>query len=192
MPFRFPGRRTPEATSSTPAAPTHPTPPTATPVPVVVLRHERLDRIAALAFLRTHATGMMSFMHRGRLVVEPVSCVLDPDFDEWLYFRALPGSVLSVEDANQRVAIAVRTEQAPTDWTMAIVYGRLVPLPARGGETSPRMHAHAADLLEPSAPDLATATQESREEETFYRVSVDMLHARSCHADVQRSAPDAR
>ena len=192
MPFRFLGRRTPEPTPvASPQPSQHPTP-SATPVPVIVLRHERLDRLAGLAFLRTHATGSMSFMHHGRLVVEPVSCVLDPDFDEWLYFRALPGSVLSVEDANQRVAIAVRTEQAPTDWTMAIVYGRLVPLPARGGETSPRMHAHAADLLEPSAPDLATATQESREEETFYRVSVDMLHARSCHAEVQGAAPDIR
>lgn len=197
MPFRFLGRRTPDVTPAAPRAPAHaahaahPTP-AATPIPVVVLRHERLDRLAGLAFLRTHATGMISFMHRGRLVVEPVSCVVDPAFDEWLYLRALPGSVLGVEDANQRVAVAVRTEQSPTDWTMAIVYGRLVPLPARGGEASPRVHAHAADLLQPSAPDLATASQETRDEETFYRVSVDMLHARSCHAEVQAGAPDAR
>jgi nitroimidazol reductase NimA-like FMN-containing flavoprotein (pyridoxamine 5'-phosphate oxidase superfamily) len=192
MPFRFPGRRTPDPTAPPPAAEPHPTP-AATPVPVIiVLRHERLDRVAALAFLRAHATGTIAFMHRGRLVVEPASCVLDPDFDEWLYLRALPGSVLSAEDANQRVAVTVRTEQSPTDWTMAIVYGRLVPLPARGGEASPRVHAHAADLLQPSAPDLATASAEAREEETFYRVSVDMLHARSCRAEVQEGTPPAR
>lgn len=191
MPFRFPGRRAPDHAPATSSASTHPTP-AATPIPVIVLRHERLDRLAALAFLRTHATGSISFMHRDRLVVEPVSCVLDPDFDEWLYLRALPGSVLGVEDANQRVAVAVRTEESPTEWTMGIVYGRLVPLLARGGEAAPRVHAHAAALLEASAPDLATATQESRDEETFYRVSVDVLHARSCHSVVQESAPEAR
>lgn len=152
--------------------------------PPVVLRHERVDRLAGLAFLRTHATGTMAFMHRGRLVVEPVSCVLDPEYDEWLYLRALPGSVLSAEDANQRVAVSVRTEQSPTEWMMATVYGRLVPLAVRGDEASPRAHARAVDLLQASAPDLAAASPEARGEETLYRVSVDMLHARSCHAVV--------
>lgn len=124
-------------------------------------------------------------MHRGRLVVEPVSCVLDPEYDEWLYFRALPGSVLSAEDANQRVAVSVRTEESPTTWMMAIAYGRLVPLVTRGEDASPRAHARAVDLLQASAPDLATASRESRGEETLYRVSVDMLHARSCRAVVE-------
>lgn len=176
--FHFPGTRSHH--DETPVLPPDPSP-SPPAAPPVVLRHERLDRLAGLTFLRTHATGMLSFMHRGRLVVEPVSCVLEPDFDEWLYVRALPGSVLSAEDMNQRVAVAVRTEASPTDWVMAIVYGRLVPLTARGDEASPRAHAHAVDLLQVSAPDLATASQEARDEETLYRVSVDMLHARSSH-----------
>ena len=39
-----------------------------------------------------------------------MSCVLDPDFDEWLYVRAMPGSVLGPDEANQRVAVAVLVE----------------------------------------------------------------------------------
>ena len=184
--FRIPGLHGSDepATQGAASAPHDAIAAPAASVPPVVLKHERVDRLAGLAFLRTHATGTMAFQHRGRLVVEPVSCVLDPEFDEWIYVRALPGSVLAAEDANQRVAVSVRTEQSPTEWVMATVYGRLVPLTARGGEASPRVHARAVDLLQVSAPDLATASAESREEETLYRVSVDMLHARSCHAEV--------
>lgn len=189
--FRFPGRRTPGAPIEQPGtvesapAPDEHAPPVAPAAPTVILRHERVDRLAGLQFLRAHGTGTMSFMHRGRLVVEPVSCVLDPEFDEWLYLRALPGSVIGAEEANQRVAVAVRTEHSPTEWVMAIVYGRLVPLTARGSDASPRAHARAVDLLQASAPDLATASAESRGEETLFRVSVDMVHARSCHAVVE-------
>lgn len=179
--FRIPGLHAPAASTS--AAPSPPESAAPGPAaPLVVLRHERMDRLTGLAFLRTHAMGTLAFLHHGRIVAEPVSCVLDPEFDEWLYLRALPGSVLAVEDANQRVAVSVRTEQSPTDWTMATVYGRLVPLTARGGEAAPRAHAHAVDLLQASAPDLATASPEARGEETLYRVSVDTLHARSCRA----------
>lgn len=182
--FKFPGRRpSNDASGVPPAATPHESAPA---VPSkVVLRHERVDRFAGLKFLRAHATGTLSFVHRGRLVVEPVSCVLDPEFEEWLYLRALPGSVLGADEGNQRVAVTVRTDHSPTEWIMAIAYGRLVPLSTRGEDASPRAHARAVDLLQPSAPDLATASAEARGEETLYRVAIDMLHARACHAAME-------
>lgn len=183
--FKFPGRRTPSDAPATAPTSASQEPTAPAPAPTFVLRHERVDRLAGLAFLRAHATGTISFMHRGRLVVEPVSCVLDPEFDEWLYLRALPGSVLGADEANQRVAVSVRADESPTEWIMAIAYGRLVPLATRGEDASPRAHAHAVDLLQASAPDLATASAESRGEETLYRVAIDMLHARSCHTVVE-------
>ena len=150
---------------------------------LIVLRHELVDRATARDFLRTRAVGTLSFTLRNRLMVEPVSCALDPDFDEWLYLRPLPASVLTPEIAGSRVAVSVRAEQSPTDWIMATVYGKLYALSTRGEDAAPKAHARAVDLLQATAPDLATAASEEREEETLYRVAVETLAARSARAE---------
>lgn len=149
----------------------------------IVLRHERVDAPAAREFLRTRAVGTLSFTLRNRVMVEPVSCALDPDFDEWLYLRPLPGSVLTAELAGSRVAVSVRAEHSPTDWIMATVYGKLYALTTRGEDAAPKAHARAIDLLQAGAPDLATAANEEREEETLYRVAVETLAGRSARAE---------
>lgn len=150
---------------------------------LIVLRHELVDRASARDFLRTRAVGTLSFTLRNRLMVEPVSCALDPDFDEWMYLRPLPASVLTPELAGSRVAVSVRAEQSPTDWIMATVYGKLYALTTRGEDAAPKAHARAVDLLQASAPDLATAASEEREEETLYRLAVETLVARSARAE---------
>lgn len=146
----------------------------------VTIRHHLLDRESARDFVRSRPVATISFTLNNRVKIEPVYCALDPDFEDWLYIRTMPGSLLAREMRNQWVAINARAERSATDWTSAVVYGKLYVLATTGEDPLPKVHARAVDLLQPVAPDMATAERAALDEEILYRVSVETLTARVC------------
>jgi nitroimidazol reductase NimA-like FMN-containing flavoprotein (pyridoxamine 5'-phosphate oxidase superfamily) len=150
----------------------------------VELQHSLLERDEAFAFLRSHPVATVAFTLRNRATVEPAYYAIDPDFPEWLYLRPMPGTLLGTTTANPWVAVSVRTERSATEWTIAVVYGKLYPLATYGADASPRPHARGIDLLRAVAPDLPLGT--ASRDEPIFRVSVDRISGRACSTTISR------